>query len=298
MPERTLGGVYVANVTPFKDDGTLAVDEGAYLEHVAWLSERGVRGVVPFGTNGEGPSVAVEEKLRVLEALFDRGPRLQVIPSVMQTNLPDTLRMIEFLNGHPAAAVLVLPPYYFKPADAEGLKRFYDPVLEASGHPVIAYHIPKYAVPVPAEVVGSLPFWGVKDSGGEQGYAEAILEAGKGVLVGTEDDVRSRVGAGAQGAVSALANFVPGEVVALYESARDGDEARGEALAGSLLETRARTKEYSSPAVLKRLAQERHGIPMGTVRPPFVPLPEGYEPNEILRIARGRGGMIGPDPPQ
>ncbi len=66
MPERTLGGVYVANVTPFKEDGTLAVDEGAYLEHVAWLSEGDVRGVVPFGTNGEGPSVSVEEKLRVL----------------------------------------------------------------------------------------------------------------------------------------------------------------------------------------------------------------------------------------
>lgn len=47
-------GVYVANVTPFGDDGTLAVDEEAYLEHVAWLAEMGVRGVVPFGTNGEG----------------------------------------------------------------------------------------------------------------------------------------------------------------------------------------------------------------------------------------------------
>ena len=292
MPERTLGGVYVANVTPFNDDGTLNVDEGAYLEHVAWLSEGGVRGVVPFGTNGEGPSVAIEEKLRVLEALFDRGPRLQVIPSVMQGNLPDTLRMIEALNGHPAAAVLVLPPYYFKPADAEGLKRFYEPVMEASDHPVVAYHIPKYAVPVPAEVVGSLPFWGVKDSGGEPGYAEAVLGAGKGVLVGTEDDVRSRVGIGVQGAISALANFVPEQVVALYDSATGGDESIGEALADALLEARAKTKEHSSPAVLKRLAEERHGVPMGTVRPPFVPLPKGYDAAEVLRIVRavGTGG--------
>ena len=289
MPERSLGGVYVANVTPFKDDGTLNVDEGAYLEHVAWLSETGVRGVVPFGTNGEGPSVAIEEKLRVLEALFDRAPRLQVIPSVMQENLPDTLRMIEALNGHPAAAVLVLPPYYFKPAEAEGLKRFYEPVMEASQHPIVAYHIPKYAIPVPAEVVGSLPFWGVKDSGGEPGYAEAVLGAGKGVLVGTEDDVRSRVGIGAQGAISALANFVPEEVVALYESATGGDDSIGEALADALLEARAKTKEHSSPAVLKRLAEERHGVPMGTVRPPFVPLPQGYDAAEVLRIVRAAG---------
>jgi dihydrodipicolinate synthase/N-acetylneuraminate lyase len=284
MLEQTLGGVYVANVTPFRDDGTLAVDEGAYLEHVAWLSEGGVRGVVPFGTNGEGPSVTLEEKLRVLAALFERTPRLQIVPSVMQGNLPDTLRMVEFLNGHPAAAVLVLPPYYFKPAEAEGLKRFYGPVMEASEHPVIAYHIPKYAVPVPAEVVGSLPLWGVKDSGGEPGYAEAVLGSGRGVLVGTEDDVRSRVGMGAQGAVSALANFVPDKVVALYESATGGDESGGEALADALLEARAKTKEHSSPAVLKRLAQERHGVPMGTVRPPFVPLPRDYDPRDVLQI--------------
>jgi 4-hydroxy-tetrahydrodipicolinate synthase len=207
----------------------------------------------------------------------------------MQGNLPDTLRVIEFLNGHPAAAVLVLPPYYFKPADAEGLKRFYEPVMEASGHPVVAYHIPKYAVPVPAEVVGSLPFWGVKDSGGEPGYAEAVLGAGKGVLVGTEDDVRSRVGMGAHGAISALANFVPEEVVALYESATSGDDSVGERLADALLEARAKTKEHSSPAVLKRLAQERHGVPMGTVRPPFVPLPRGYDAAEVLRLVRAEG---------
>lgn len=143
MTEKRLGGVYVANVTPFRDDGTLVVDDGAYLEHVSWLSGEGIRGVVPFGTNGEGPSVSLEEKVRVLGKLFGRTLPLQVIPSVMQGNLPDTLRMVEVLNGYPAAAVLILPPYYFKPADAEGLKRFYEPILEASEHPVVAYHIPR-----------------------------------------------------------------------------------------------------------------------------------------------------------
>lgn len=284
MAEQELGGVYVANVTPFKDDG--AVDDGAYLEHAAWLAGEGVRGVVPFGTNGEGPSVALEEKLRVLEALFSRGLKIQIIPSVMQGNLPDTLSLVERLNDYPAAAVLVLPPYYFKPASPEGLRRFYEPVLEASAHPVISYHIPKYAVPVPEDLVGALPFWGVKDSGGEPGYAETVLGMGKGVLVGTEDDVRRKVGMGAQGAISALANFAPAEVVALYEGARDGDGERGEALAGALLEARAKTKEHSSPAVLKRLAEARHGVPMGTVRPPFLPLPDGYDPYEVIRLAR------------
>ena len=106
-----------------------------------------MRGLIP-GTNGEGPSVALREKMTVLEALFEGELPVQIIPSVMQGNLPDTLEMIRALEDYPLSAVL-LPPYYFKPATAEGLKRFYEPVLEATRHPVIIYHIPKYAVHVP-----------------------------------------------------------------------------------------------------------------------------------------------------
>ena len=283
-------GVYVANVTPFRDDVSLTVDVDSYLAHVSWLDEMGVRGIVPFGTNGEGPSVAVQEKLRVLEALFARDLSVQVIPAVMQGNLPETLEMVEALNGYPVAAVLVLPPYYFKPASAEGLERFYEPVLEATRHPVIVYHIPKYAVPVPEEVVTGLPVWGVKDSGGEPGYAEAVLEAGKGVLIGTEDDLWQRLNTGAQGAISALANFIPEEILQMSRMVAEGDEAGGRALSEKLQQARAMTKEYDSAAVLKKLAEARHGAPMGTVRPPFVPLPQDYDPEPVLSASLSTAG--------
>ena len=277
---QNIEGVYVANVTPFKDDGSLAPD--AYLAHVDWLGEMGVRGVVPFGTNGEGPSVALREKLRVLEALFERDLPLQIIPAVMQGNLPESLEMVRALNAYPATAVLVLPPYYFKPATAKGLRRFYEPVIEASNHPIIVYHIPKYAVPVPQEVVRELPVWGVKDSGGEADYAEAILEAGRGVLLGTEDDLWERLNLGAQGVISALANFVPEEILELYRKVEAGDESGGRALSEKLQKVRAMTKEHDSAAVLKKLAEARHGAPMGTVRPPFVPVPADYDPEPVL----------------
>jgi dihydrodipicolinate synthase/N-acetylneuraminate lyase len=283
-------GVYVANVTPFNDDASLSVSVDSYLAHVSWLEEMGVRGIVPFGTNGEGPSVTLQEKLRVLEALFDQDLSVQVIPAVMQGNLPETLEMVEALNGYPVAAVLVLPPYYFKPASAEGLERFYEPVLEASRHPVIVYHIPKYAVPVPEEVVTGLPVWGVKDSGGEPGYAEAVLEAGKGVLIGTEDDLWQRLNTGAQGAISALANFIPEEILQMSRMVASGDEAGGKALSEKLQQARAMTKEYASPAILKKLAEARHGAPMGTVRPPFVPLPADYDPEPVLSASLSAAG--------
>jgi dihydrodipicolinate synthase/N-acetylneuraminate lyase len=286
---REIEGVYVANVTPFRED-SLAVDDGAYIEHVSWLAGMGVRGVVPFGTNGEGPSVTLGEKLRVLEALFGRGIETQIIPAVMQNNLPDTLEMLRALEDYPATAVLVLPPYYFKPVEPEGMVRFYEAVLGATGHTAIVYHIPKYAVPVPVEVAGQLPVWGVKDSGGEEGYAEAILEGGKGVLLGTENDLWRRLGTGAQGVISALANFIPEEVIGLYRKHGEGDEVGGREISERLQKARAMTKEYASPAVLKKLAEGRHGARMGTVRPPFVPLPADDDPGSRLEAARPRAG--------
>jgi dihydrodipicolinate synthase/N-acetylneuraminate lyase len=279
---QAIEGVYVANVTPFEDDGSLNVNVDAYLAHASWLGEKGVNGIVPFGTNGEGPSVTLREKLVVLEALFERELPIQVIPTVMQGNLPDTIEMLEALEGYPATAVLVLPPYYFKPATAEGLGRFYEPVLKATRHPVIIYHIPKYAVPVPEELVASLPIWGVKDSGGETGYTEAVLQVGKGVLLGTEDDLWEGLNTEAQGVVSALANFIPEEIVEMRQKVEEGDEAGGKALSKKLQRARSMTKEYASAAVLKKLAQARHGIQMGTVRPPFVPAPADYDPQPAL----------------
>lgn len=279
------GGVYVANVTPFREDGEFTIDREAYLAHVEWLGERGVQGVVPFGTNGEGPSVALREKLEVLETLFERELPLEIVPNVAQGNLPETLQMLDWLNDKPATAVMVLPPYYFKPAKAEGLKRFYEPVLEASRHPVIVYHIPKYAVPVPVELVAELPVWGVKDSGGDPAYTKAVLDAGKGVLLGTEDSLWENLNLGAQGMISALANFIPEEVVEMYRRAAAGDEAGGRRLSEKLQKVRAMTKEYTSAALLKKLAGTRHGIPLGTVRPPLVPAPAGYDPGPVLSSA-------------
>jgi len=286
---REIGGVYVANVTPFKE-GSLAVDTEAYLSHVSWLAQMGVRGVVPFGTNGEGPSVTLGEKVRVLETLFQRELGIQIIPAVMQNNLPETLEMLRLLEDYPATAVLILPPYYFKPVELEGMLRFYELALGATGHPAILYHIPKYAVPVPERVVSELPVWGVKDSGGEEGYAEAVLGTGKGVLLGTEDDLWRRLGTGAQGVISALANFVPEEVLEVYQAATENDEARGKVLSEGLKEARAMTKQYASPAVLKKLAEARHGAPMGTVRPPFVPVPKDYDPEAALASSRSEAG--------
>ena len=276
QPAALLEGVYVANVTPFLDDDRYSIDHRSYGAHVRWLADHGVTGIVPFGTNGEGPSIAAREKRPLFEALAETAGDLQIIATVAEGNLPDTLDQLAFLDDLPVRAVMVMPPYYFKPVEAEGLKIFYEQVLEATRHPMVIYHIPKYAIPIPTDLVISLPVWGVKDSGGEAGYADTLLAASKGVLVGTEDDLPGRLPT-ADGAISALANIVPEQVVALYSHIRAGRAEEAAKLSDHLLRVRAMTKEYASPGILKRVAEERHGHPMGTVRPPLVPISSSFD---------------------
>jgi dihydrodipicolinate synthase/N-acetylneuraminate lyase len=270
-----LEGVYVANVTPFNDDARFSIDKEAYLAHVQWLASQGVTGIVPFGTTGEGPSIAAREKRPVFQALAAQG-NLQIIATVAEANLPDTLDQLAFLEDLPVQAVMALPPYYFKPAGTEGLRVFYERVLAATRHPVLLYHIPKYAVPIPVDLVISLPVWGVKDSAGEPGYAETLHAAGKGVLVGTEDDLPGRL-LSADGSISGLANIVPEHVVALYSQVRAGQAEQAAALSAHLQRVRAMVEDYASPAVLKRVAGQLHGHSMGTVRPPLLPLSPSFD---------------------
>jgi 4-hydroxy-tetrahydrodipicolinate synthase len=260
-------GVYVAAVTPFRDDVTRSIDIDAYVAHVEWLAARGVDGIVAFGTNGEGPSVAAREKLEVLRALS--GSPVPVIPTVAEANLPDTLELLAALEDVDAAAVMVLPPYFFKPAGVDGLRAFYEPVVRATRHPVVLYHIPRFSVPIPPEVVGGLPVWGVKDSGEDPEYTPAVVAASRKVLAGTEDDLAARLGRGAAGVVSGLANAAPELVVSIYESFRAGDL---EAAAEGSARLRAIRDACSGFAARKRLASLRSGIDLGTVRPPLEPV--------------------------
>jgi dihydrodipicolinate synthase/N-acetylneuraminate lyase len=279
-----LEGVYVANVTPFREDDRFSIDIEAYLAHVDWLAGHGVTGIVPFGTNGEGPLIATHEKRPVFEALAASSRNLKIIPTVAEGNLPDTLDQLSFLQDLPVVAVMVMPPYYWKPVETEGLRMFFERVLPATHHPVVIYHIPKYAVPVPADLVLSLPVWGVKDSGGEPGYAETVHTAGKGVMAGTEDDLPARL-LTADGSISGLANIVPEQVVALYSHVREGRTEQAATLSAHLQRVRGMTKEYASAGILKRVAQQRHGHPMGTVRPPLVPIPPSFDAAAAVELA-------------
>ena len=64
---RELSGAMTALVTPFTEDGGL--DRAALETLAAWQIERGIHGLVPCGTTGEGATLTDEEHAQVIETV-------------------------------------------------------------------------------------------------------------------------------------------------------------------------------------------------------------------------------------
>jgi dihydrodipicolinate synthase/N-acetylneuraminate lyase len=277
-----ISGVYVPMLTPFDQQGQ--VDTGAYGAFAQWLVGRGVDGLVPFGSTGEGPSLSQRERLAALAALPDAVPGTSLIPAVTESSLEAVLEFVAAVNDLPATAIMILPPYYFRPLAADDLRRFMEPVLEASRHPVLLYHIPQFGPPVPVEALAALAgpsLWGVKDSGGDIANTKAVLEAGANVLVGSERTLVEAVGLGASGGICGLANLLPEHLLAAYAAAKAGDPEKGDAILAPALAFLQQLIDAcpGSPVawipVAKQLAGRRSEVDLGGVRPPIPPAPSG-----------------------
>jgi 4-hydroxy-tetrahydrodipicolinate synthase len=265
-----ISGVYVPLLTAFAADGR--VDPGACAAHASWLADAGVAGLVPFGTSGEGPSLSLREKLSVLDALAAALPGVPLLPAITEASLDGALQLVEAVNELPAAGVLLLPPFYYRPLPDDGLRRFAEQVLAVSRHPVLLYHIPELAPAVPVRAVAELPVWGVKDSSGELSYTQSVLAAGKQVMVGAENRIVAGIGAGAQGTIPALANVLPEHVLAACAAAREGNTTAAGEIMAKALGFRSAMVALTGPLewipALKVLAESRNGVRFGGPRAP------------------------------
>lgn len=282
-----ISGVFVPLLTAFAPDGH--VDAGACAEHARWLVATGVDGLVPFGTSGEGPSLSSREKRDALELLCAAVPGAPIVPAVTESSLDAALELVAACNDAPVAAVLVLPPYYFRPLSDDGLRRFVEQILAVSTHPVLLYHIPDFAPPVPAPLVAQLPVWGVKDSGADLRYTRAVLEAGKQVMVGAEHTIIDAVRSGANGTIAGLANILPEHLSASIAATRRGDTGRADQIMAQALAFRDEMIAALAPlewlAVMKQLARSRHGVNLGGVRAPLPDAPAGAADRFGARLA-------------
>lgn len=284
-----LRGLLTAILTPFDLQGHLALEHmPAFLE---FQRQNGVDGVVVCGTNGEGTSLSVAERQRVLETVLQHRGNLTVIASTGATNLTDTLELTRHAAVAGADAALVLPPFFFKNPDIEGLTAYFRAVLDAADLPVLLYNIPQQtAVPIRAALIERLEehpnLIGIKDSEGNWELTRALIAEYPRLRVFAGCDLLSArcYAAGGAGCISGTANAFPEVVVAVrkaFEAAGDGAELQ---TAQDRLAALVAILERYPPIAANKSVLAHRGLPRLGVCPPLVNLTPAQEEGLIAEL--------------
>jgi 4-hydroxy-tetrahydrodipicolinate synthase len=224
-------GISPALVTPFSEGG---VDVQRLLGHAKDCLARGCRTATIFGTTGEGPSVGASERDRVATELTRGGiPAAQLVEGILACSLEEAIYSTSQALRRGAHAVLLAPPFYFRPAPDDAVFAWYAAVFEAVGHDlrdVILYHIPGMTgVPLSHTIIRRLTqafpgaVRGVKDSACNAEATFSLIEAFPelDILVGDETYLGRACAAGGAGSICGVANIVPEAIIALAENGRD-----------------------------------------------------------------------------
>jgi 4-hydroxy-tetrahydrodipicolinate synthase len=228
-----LRGIVPPLATPLLDGDTLDVDSlQRLIEHVL---AGGVSGLFIMGTTGEGPSLGYSLRRELIEQTCRiAAGRAPVLVGVTDASLSESISLAEKSAECGAAAIVAAQPYYFKASQADILQ-WVRLLAGAAPLPIFLYNIPgctklsfePQTVRAAADIPGIV---GIKDSCGEIENFRRLVEvmADKPdftLMVGPDKLTARAVAMGAHGAVNAGANLFPSHYVAMYEAARDGDQA-------------------------------------------------------------------------
>ena len=225
-------GLSCALALPLTD--SFEIDFRRLVAHAHRCLASGCSSVTVFGTTGEGPSISLEEREHILTALSKTEIRMgQVIGGVTASSIGDAVAQARLVMERGCRAALVAPPFYFKGVTEEGLYSWFSGFCEKLNDErieVILYHIPSVtATPLPIRLISRLKkrfpkmIKGVKDSGSDWSYTEALLKLHKNlaILIGNECHLAAGVRLGASGAISGLANLTPEILLRIIETGKD-----------------------------------------------------------------------------
>lgn len=277
-------GLSCALALPLHDDGS--IDYRLLVTHARSCLEAGCSSVTVFGTTGEGASVSLAERAKMVGALLAAGidPRTEIIGGIASASIGDAVEQIRILQASGVGRILLAPPFYFKGVSEDGLHDWFAWVLEKIADSLVGailYHIPSVTqVPLSVDLISRLraafpgAIIGVKDSGGDWSFTEALLgaHADISILIGDERHLAAGVRLGAKGAISGLANVCPDVLLPLIE--RGIDDSRVTDLVAAIL------KYPVTPAVKALLAHRSGNKRWLKARPPLVRL-SGEEVKEL-----------------
>lgn len=220
---RPLAGVIAAIPTPVTVSGD--PDLPRFVRLATSLLERGCDGLNVCGTTGETTSLSVAQRLEVMRAAASSLPRDRLMVGAGA----DAATLTRAAGDLGFRAALVLPPFYYKGVEEQGVRDFFVYVADRSEIDLYLYNFPQLSgirlePPFIQDLARALPgrVLGIKDSSGDLVFARAVARLGFAVFPSSEealDEARSGV---FSGCISATANLTSELCAAAW---RSGDGA-------------------------------------------------------------------------
>jgi len=179
----TLAGIWAAVLTPV-DEG-YEPDAPRAVAYYRDLLDDGIDGINLLGTTGEAMSFSVEQRLRLMEAVAAIVPRERTMCGTGASSLADAARLTGAASELGFAAALVMPPFFFRDATADGVVRFFDALLARTGPlrcTILLYNFPRMSgITFSPDLVDRLmqrfpgAIGGIKDSSNDEAAQRAVL---------------------------------------------------------------------------------------------------------------------------
>ncbi len=274
-----LKGVISAMLTPFTSD-VGPVDYDWLPGYLRFLEAGGLHGVLALGTTGEGPSMSLAERERTLEQIIAHRGSLAVLAGTGCAALTDTIALSNFAHDRGADAVLVMPPFYIKQPDPQGIIGYYRALCDAlpPDARVLLYHIPQVTgVPLTPAIIDALiashpqQIIGLKDSSGNWEHSKQLIDRYPQLKIFTGSDrlIASALAGGAAGAITALSSAFPRLARAVYDAHHTGgDVAAAQARLSAL---RDQVDPLNTPPALKAALAWTSDLLETSVRLPLLP---------------------------
>lgn len=273
-------GVIVPLLTPFDAQGNIHTTATKQL--IEFLIERGIHGLFPGGTTGEGPLLTIQERRQLAETVVETADgRVPVIVHTGTLTTAQALELTQHAQAIGAQAAAIVPPYYYRHSDEALFRHFQLIATQTPDFPIYLYNYPvagnHLSVELIARLVECCPnIVGLKDSSGTLGTLVACSSLRDGnfnTANGSDGLILAALAMGVDACVSGNANVVPELVVALYYAATEGDLGLARELQRKVDAVRQLLGDGGDLSLFKGILARR-GLDVGAVRAPLLQAPE------------------------
>ena len=273
MSKKEFAGIFPYLVTPIDPSGNLKEDVLSDL--VNHLISKGVHGLTPLGSTGEGAYFPWEVKKRVVDVVVKAANgRVPVIAGVNEMTTHGAVTQAIETERAGADGILVVLPTYFPLADKQVVEHF-RAIARAVSCPVTLYTNPKFAkwdftIPMLEELAEEPNIRYLKDASGNTGKLLSIVNTLQGRIKIFSASAHVPVFVfmiGGVGWMAGPACLIPEQCVHLFTLAREKRWEEAFELQKILWSLNIAFQKYSLASCVKA-GLEMQGFPVGSPLPP------------------------------